>query len=166
LAGQKYYQEQKKKPDLLIIEDKGSGISLRQMLSQEGIDAFPYNPGRADKLSRLHAVSHIARHGRIWLPESDLRPGKPKDWVEPVLKQICVYSGPGTTPHDDWVDSCSQAWRVFADRFVSDGVHKLLVNPNSPLEMPPVPYNSAEFEYQYDIESGREQPKIVRPPYD
>jgi hypothetical protein len=106
LVGQKYYQEQTKHPDLLIIEDKGSGISLRQVLSQHGIDSFPYNPGRADKLSRLHAVSHIARHGRIWLPESDKRPGKPKDWVEPVLKQLCVYSGPGTTPHDDWVDSC------------------------------------------------------------
>jgi predicted phage terminase large subunit-like protein len=168
LVGQKYYQEQTKHPDLLIIEDKGSGISLRQVLSQHGIDSFPYNPGRADKLSRLHAVSHIARHGRIWLPESDKRPGKPKDWVEPVLKQLCVYSGPGTTPHDDWVDSCSQAWRVFSDRFVADGVfHKLgKANDDGTIIPSPVPMSSPEFEYQYDIESGREQPKVVRAPYD
>jgi|GEM_PF-372946 len=117
LVGPVFAQDEIKKADLLIIEDKGSGISLRQMLSKEGLDSFPYNPGRADKLSRLHSVSHIARHGRIWVPETaDRRTRttdlsgktvmKPTTWAEPLLSQLCSYSGPGTTPHDDWVDSC------------------------------------------------------------
>jgi hypothetical protein len=48
-----------RKPDILLIEDKGSGISLRQMLEREGIEAYAYNPGRADKLTRLHIVSPV-----------------------------------------------------------------------------------------------------------
>lgn len=176
MVGTKYHQEQVKKADLLIIEDKGSGISLRQMLAQEGINSFPYNPGRADKLSRLHAVSHFPRHGRIWLPETDDRSTrktdlagkityKPKTWAEPMLKQLCTYSGPGTTPHDDWVDSCSQAWRVFGDKFVADGIGKK-INANDVSMGLVVPDNNPEFEYNYDIESGRATPQRVRPAYD
>lgn len=176
LVGQAYHQDQVKKADLLIIEDKGSGISLRQTLSQEGIDSFPYNPGRADKLGRLHAVSHFPRHGRIWLPETDNRKTrtfdlngklvmKPKTWAEPLLKQLCTYSGPGTTPHDDWIDSTSQAWRVFGDKFVSDGVSKKL-NMDDPQAGMAVPENNPEFEYRFDIESGRAAPARVVAPYD
>jgi hypothetical protein len=106
MVGQSFHQEQVKRPDLLIIEEKGSGISLRQQLSNEGVDSYPYNPGNADKTARLHAVSHLAHAGRIWLPESIKNPGEFRDWCAPLLDQLCVYSGPGTTPHDDWVDSC------------------------------------------------------------
>jgi phage terminase large subunit-like protein len=133
LVGQpETYAEQVKRPDLLIIEDKGSGISLRQMLSNEGIDSWPYNPGRADKLARLHAVSHVAASGRIWLPESDKRPGTPRNWMEPYLDEVCVYSGPGTVKHDDWVDTTSQAWRYFADRWLNAGVDGV-IRPDSQL---------------------------------
>lgn len=137
------YQE--KKPDLLLVEDKGSGISLRQMLEPEGIEATPYNPGRADKLARLHAVSHVVaggpdpitrkfipgKNGRVWLLESDAPkpnknghggPGMPKTWCEPMLKELCLYSGPGTTAHDDDVDAFSQAARFFADNWMSAGM--------------------------------------------
>lgn len=167
LYGKSYAQDQIKKPDLLVIEDKGSGISLRQQLQREGVDSFPYNPGRADKLSRLHNVSHLALHGRIWLMESDKpeRAGKPKDWAEPMLKQLCTYSGPGTTPHDDWIDSCSQAWRVFGDRFVSEGVMRR-IDDNDPNARISVPVNNPEFEYSYDVESGYVLPETVRAPYD
>lgn len=171
LVGTGYHQEQTKKPDLLVIEDKGSGISLRQQLANEGVDSFPYNPGRADKLSRLHAISHFIRHGRVWLPESEKRDsnnvhvgrGKPKDWIEPVLKQLCIYSGPGTTPHDDWIDSVSQALRIFGDKFIPDGLHREAEERDAPIL---VPMNNAEFEYSYDVESGRVAPRHVSSPYD
>lgn len=173
MVGAGFHQTQVKRPDLLIIEDKGSGISLRQQLANEGVYSFPYNPGRADKLSRLHAVSHFALHGRIWLPESEKRDsngvhvgrGKPRDWIEPMLKQLCTYSGPGTTPHDDWIDSCSQAWRVFGDKFVSDGVNKL-IDDRDANAMPVIPTNDPEFEYNYDVESGRVAPQRMTSPYD
>jgi phage terminase large subunit-like protein len=122
VVGEPQYHEQIKTPDLLIIEDKGSGISLRQTLQYEGVDSWPYNPGRADKLSRLHGVSHVASAGRIWLPESKVKRGEPRSWCEPFLKEVTVYSGPGTTRNDDFVDSFSQAVRYFADRWLTAGV--------------------------------------------
>ena len=122
LVGSPLVHEQIRRPDLLIVEDKGSGISLRQMLSVEGVDSWPFNPGKADKMARLHAISHVAAAGRIWLPESNNSRGQPRTWVEPMLDEVCVYSGPGTTRNDDFVDSYSQAVRYFADRWLYLGV--------------------------------------------
>lgn len=126
LIGAPQVLAQNKKLDLIIIEDKGSGISLRQMLANEGIDTYGYNPGNADKLARLHAVSHVAAAGRIWLPESAHQPGQPRSWIVPMLDEVCVYSGPGTTKHDDFVDSFSQGARYFADNYLNTGVNQLV----------------------------------------
>jgi phage terminase large subunit-like protein len=104
-----------RKPDLLIIEDKGSGISLRQALAREGIDSYAYNPGRADKTARLHMVSHIFARGQVWIPESENNAGRPKTWVEPLLAQLCSFSGSGSIKNDDYVDVCSQGIKVAID---------------------------------------------------
>lgn len=103
-------------PDVLLIEDKGSGISLRQALYREKIESYPYNPGRADKTARLHIVSHIFAAKRFWVPESENKPGKPKSWVEPMLAQLCSFQGEGSIKHDDHVDVVSQALRFFMDK--------------------------------------------------
>ncbi len=105
-----------RKPDILLIEDKGSGISLRQMLDREGITSYPYNPGRADKLTRLHMVSHIFAQKRVWIPESEKYKGRPKTWVEPMLAQLCSFTGSGSIKHDDYVDSTTQAIRLCMDK--------------------------------------------------
>lgn len=164
LVGEGLHQVQVKRPDLLIIEDKGSGISLRQMLLQEGIESYPYNPGRADKMARLHAVSHLPSHGRIWLPESPREPGKPRDWVEPYLAQLCIYAGPKTTKRDDWIDSTSQSWRVFADKFVTGGVQAKIDDTNVSRSVAP-PITDPEFEYKYDEETRRAPPVRIDAPY-
>lgn len=105
-----------RKPDLCLIEDKGSGISLRQMLETEGIEAYAYNPGRVDKLARLHMVSHVFARRRVWLPESDKYPGRPRTWVEPMLAQVCAFTGEGSIKHDDYVDAMTQAIRLALDK--------------------------------------------------
>ena len=105
-----------RKPDLCLIEDKGSGISLRQMLQREHIEAYAYNPGRADKLARLHMVSHIFARRRIWLPESDKHAGRPRTWCEPMLAQLCAFTGPGSVRHDDYVDAVTQCVRLMVDK--------------------------------------------------
>ena len=105
-----------RKPDLCLIEDKGSGISLRQMLAREGIEAYAYNPGRVDKLARLHMVSHVFARRRVWLPESDKYPGRPRTWVEPMLAQVCAFTGEGSIKHDDAVDALTQAVRLALDK--------------------------------------------------
>lgn len=105
-----------RKPDLCLIEDKGSGISLRQYLDREGIQAYAYNPGRADKLARLHMVSHTFARRQVWLPESAKLPGKPRTWCEPLIEQLCSFAGEGSIRHDDFVDATTQCLRVMLDK--------------------------------------------------
>ena len=125
-----------RKPDILLIEDKGSGISLRQMLEREGIEAYAYNPGRADKLTRLHIVSPIFARKMVWLPESSKHPGRPRNWVDPLLHQLCSYTGPGSIKHDDYVDSTSQALRLMMDKRLLDAVQ---AKKDEPVGPPPKP---------------------------
>lgn len=116
LFGDSKPQTSGRKPDILLIEDKGSGISLRQTLEASGIEAYAYNPGRADKLSRLHIVSPIFAQKRVWIPESRKNPGKPMTWADPLITQLCSFAGEGSIKHDDFVDSTTQAMRLMMDR--------------------------------------------------
>jgi hypothetical protein len=103
-----------RKPDVILIEDKGSGISLRQELAADGIDTYPYNPGREDKLTRLHLVSDVFAQGKVWFPASEKPTAKRavKTWADPVLVQLCSYRGPNSIKHDDHLDQTTQAIRL------------------------------------------------------
>ena len=107
-----------KKIDVIVIEEKASGKSLRQQLAKHGILTHPYNPGKADKLTRLHIVSPLVADGRVWIPESTKNPGKFMSWAEPLLEQLCSYSGEGTVLHDDLLDTTTQAWRILDDMWL------------------------------------------------
>ncbi len=111
--------------DIVIIEDKGSGISLRQQLAFENVLAHPYNPGRADKLLRLHLVSPVFASKRVWMVASgkleSYVPGQPapvRKWAEPVREAICTFRGEGSIEYDDDVDACTQAIKYVKDRFM------------------------------------------------
>lgn len=124
LIGPPRGMNQGRKPDILLIEDKGSGISLRQMLEREGISAYAYNPGRADKLTRLHMVSHVFAQRKVWLPESEKYPGKPRTWTDPLVSQLCSFTGSGSIKHDDFVDVCSQALILLSNKNLLDGTKR------------------------------------------
>lgn len=104
--------------DVIVIEEKASGKSLRQQLYKDGILTVGYNPGKADKLTRLHVVSPLPADGRVWIPESAKNPDKPMSWAEPLLDQLCAYSGEGTVVHDDLLDTTTQAWRILDDQWL------------------------------------------------
>lgn len=108
---------QGRKPDMILIEEKGSGISLRQSLAVENILTHPYNPGQLDKLSRLHIVTPMFAHARVWAVESEVRPGEPKTWADPLITQVCTYVGAGSIEHDDLLDTTTQALRLMVDQF-------------------------------------------------
>lgn len=102
----------RKRVDLILIEDKSAGISLIQDLQRAHLPVRAYNPGKADKVQRLNIVSHIIARGRVWIPESTQRPGYVRDWAEPLVSQVCAF--PQTT-HDDLVDTLTQALRFLRD---------------------------------------------------
>lgn len=117
LKGSNKPRHQGRPADLLLIEDKGSGISLRQSLALENILTESYNPGQLDKLSRLHIVSPAFAHGRVWAVESSNKPGEPRNWADPLISQVCTYVGEGSVEHDDLLDTTTQALRLLMDKF-------------------------------------------------
>jgi len=105
--------KEKKRVDLLLVEDKSAGISLIQDLQQAGLPVHAYNPGRADKIQRLSIVANIIKAGRVWVPESDQRKGYVRAWAEGMVSQICSF--PEGTEHDEFVDCISQGLRYLRD---------------------------------------------------
>ena len=105
--------KEKKRVDMLLIEDKSAGISLIQDLRRAGLPVIPYNPGRADKIQRLSIVANVIKAGRVWVPESSVRKGYVRDWAEGMISQVCSF--PEGTAHDDFVDAMSQALRYLRD---------------------------------------------------
>ena len=103
---------EKKRVDLLLVEDKAAGISLIQDLQRAGLPVRGYNPGRADKSQRLSIVANIIKAGRVWVPESSVRKGYVRDWAEGMVSQICSFPN---TAHDEYVDCISQALRFLRD---------------------------------------------------
>jgi phage terminase large subunit-like protein len=133
-----------KKVSLSIIEDIGGGRAARQMLEKEKLPMFAYNPGRASKLERINVVAHIVKSGRLWLHESATpdKHGKPKhaSWADPFVAQVCQYTGPGSTIHDDYVDSLSQFLRWFADNYLPGSAADKIRRPAPPPPPAPNPY--------------------------
>ena len=57
------------RPDMILVERKGSGFALIQDLSRADIVPVPFNPDKyGDKTERVKVVSHIIEAGRVWLP--------------------------------------------------------------------------------------------------
>lgn len=103
--------------DVILIEEKASGISIRQQLLEENILTHGYNPGNEDKLTRLHYVSPMFAAGRVWAVESEINPGNFKTWADPLISQVCSYVGPGSVERDDLLDTATQGLRLLMDKF-------------------------------------------------
>jgi len=118
IRGKQKPRHQGKKIDIVLIEAKASGLSLMQSLNAEGILTEGYNPGNADKLTRLHLASPMWSHRRVWAIESDSIKGEPKTYMDPLITQVCSYIGQGSIERDDLLDTATQAVRVFMDKFI------------------------------------------------
>lgn len=106
------YGEPGKRVDQILIEEKASGLSLIQDLQRAGLPVRGYNPGRADKTQRLNLIANIIERGRVYVPESTLKRGQPRDWAEKLVSQICSFP---ESERDDLIDTTSQALRLLRD---------------------------------------------------
>lgn len=94
-----------RRADIVLIEDKGSGMTLRQDLQRAGLPVRVYNPGRADKVMRAHAVTPFLSGGCVWVLESSKSPGQPIAWSEPFLRECTLFPN---GDEDDFVDTMTQ----------------------------------------------------------
>ncbi len=101
-----------KKPDLLLIEAKASGLSIMQDLRQANIMVMPYNPGTADKVNRAHQAAPVLEAGCLWLPESSKDKGEPTQWARPFIHELKNFPN---GKRDDYVDSFSQCMIYLRD---------------------------------------------------
>ena len=95
-----------RKPDVILVEAKGSGQSLLQDLRLSNIPAVPYNPGKADKVSRAHMSTPLLEAGIFWVLESNKNKGRVRTWVQPFLDQLERFPA---GEHDEMVDCWTQA---------------------------------------------------------
>lgn len=101
------------KAELVLIEDKGSGMSLIQELQASGFwKARAINPV-ADKRTRLIGISAIIEAGRLYLPHA-------ASWLEDYVHELCGFPG---LKHDDQVDSTSQALEWIREQGSPGGIH-------------------------------------------
>lgn len=95
-----------KKPDLVLIENKASGISLIQDLQASNIPVYSYDPGRNDKIARAHNVAPVLEMDVIWILESEKRPGEFISWAQPLVDQVGKFPN---AKEDDLTDTLTQA---------------------------------------------------------
>jgi len=89
---------EKHEPDIVLIEDAGSGSSLIADLDYQGIPTRPVK-ARTDKESRLSRVSAMIENGNVHLP-------KDAHWKDDFMLEVLAFPN---GRHDDQVDSMSQA---------------------------------------------------------
>lgn len=96
-----------KKPDIILIEAKSTGITLIQDMRRAGVSVWPYNPDkRGDKLQRVHLVTPIMAAGRVWLPGKPPDFHEPRDWIMPLLWEALAFPNGSSR---DIVDTISMA---------------------------------------------------------
>lgn len=92
----------KHKVDLLLIENKSSGISvsqeLRRLFSNSRFGIQMFDPKSQDKVARLNSVAPLFYEGLVYAP-SEKYP-----WVEAVISQVERFP---KSRHDEYVDCVS-----------------------------------------------------------
>ena len=83
----------------LLIENKGSGMSLIQELEREGIRAVEVKP-EGDKIMRMNAHTARIEAGYVHIPRR-------ASWLDEFRKEIMAFPA---GKYDDQVDALSQAW--------------------------------------------------------
>jgi len=121
--------------DLLVIENKASGISvaqeIRRLYSRERFGVELFDPKSQDKAARLYSVQHLFAEGIVSAPD--------KVWADRVIKQVGQFP---KGKHDEYVDLTSMGLRKLRDM-------GLLVRQ---------PEREAELEAQKVYPRGQDQP--------
>jgi predicted phage terminase large subunit-like protein len=98
----------KMKVDLLLIENKASGISvsqeIRRLYTREKFGVELFDPKSQDKAARLYSVQHLFAEGMVYGPD--------RPWMERIIAQV------GRFPKgkaDEYVDLTSMGLRKLRD---------------------------------------------------
>lgn len=114
-----------RRPDMILIEAKATGLPLIADLARAGITATRYNPKALDKEARLRMASDIFENGRFWVPGQPPNFTMARRWAEEYV--ISLISFPAAASKDD-ADATSQC----VDRLKISGWVKNSLDPSVP----------------------------------
>lgn len=122
-----------RRPDLILVEEKGSGISLLQDLRLANVPATGYNPGHMDKTARAHLSAPLLEADAFYLIESNRSRTEANNgkvavvkWAQWLPTQMAQFPN---GEHDDGVDTFTQA-TIYLQRA---GFLELPVVPDDPV---------------------------------
>ena len=133
-----------RRPDNVLVEEKGSGISIIQDLQAARVPASAYNPNRSDKTMRAEQMLPLYDTGCVWIPEARV-PAAPEveavlkpfvSWARPFVKQLTSFGPGGVVAHDDYVDTFTQAGLFLRDAGWLD-LPEVEDDPDEPLPAQP-----------------------------
>lgn len=90
--------------DIILIEDKGSGIQLIQELQGDCVNGVTAYTPKCEKVARLQAQCATIEAGTVFLPEV-------APWLAAYVHEMITFPA---AKHDDQVDSTSQALEYIA----------------------------------------------------
>lgn len=106
-----------RRADVILVEDKGSGITLLQDLRMLGVPAYSYNPAKADKVVRAHAVAPMLFGGRVYLLESGKHKGSYMSWAEAFMHEMLMFPNGS---QDNYVDTFTQVFLFLRNKEMLD----------------------------------------------
>jgi predicted phage terminase large subunit-like protein len=89
-----------------VVEDKANGPAIISSLGSRIPGIVPYTP-RGSKTARAYSVSPLFESGNVLIPPLD----DDHPWVRHYMEEILSFPN---APHDDQVDSTTQALDVLA----------------------------------------------------
>ena len=137
-----------KRIDLMLIEDAAAGKSLLQSLRRLGHGVHGMKTGSIDKVERAAFASSVWHASKIYAPESQVNPGKPRTWLNDYLNEITTFPNTPmemgeTVVHNDFVDATSHLLNYCYDQ----GLIKANTRVNDWRR--PIPYESDLKEHMY-----------------
>jgi phage terminase large subunit-like protein len=142
----------------LLVENKGSGISVAQEISRltrdEEFALQRIDPLNMDKIARGNALTHLwgeeeadgsFRKGVMWVPAQTQESGAvwPRDWAELAMAQCASFP---KGKHDDIPDAICQALKFLRDRGLlkksveveMEQYQELMAPPTAPMPLYPI----------------------------
>lgn len=96
----------RRRPDMILIEDKSTGTPLLADFMRAGISAFRVNPQKdGGKDTRLHLVSDVIENGRFYIPGLAPNFTMPRKFADEFVTEICSFPAASSR---DYADALSQ----------------------------------------------------------
>lgn len=106
-------KDSESRADIVLVEEKGSGITLLQDLRMLKVPAYGYNPNKADKLVRAHASAPFVFAGRVYLLESEKRKGTFVSWADEFMHEMMLFPNGQS---DNYVDTFTQTMLLLRNK--------------------------------------------------